>query len=249
MSIIGAILAKVLADRKGLPPEVANRFLVTGYVVGSATSPILSAIVSERLIQQEADKLLTQTTSIPLTPPAVPQQPLPSTVVLLAENYVGKPYEDTKTSLESQGIKVERLDSDSESEYDRGTIIGQYQPTGQRESPFIELKQETLLIPGATVVFAVKLNERQLKVPLFEGLNIQEARKKIEEINREKQNFQFKEIDEVRAKGWLDPKIVAQMTNKGPIVFDQEPESDTNVTIGSTVTLFILKPPSNGVST
>jgi hypothetical protein len=68
MSIISAILAKVLADRKGLPPEVANRFLVTGYVVGSATSPILSAIVSERLTQQEADKLVTSAAQTPSTP-------------------------------------------------------------------------------------------------------------------------------------------------------------------------------------
>jgi PASTA domain len=249
MSIIGAILAKVLADRKGLPPDVANRFLVTGYVVGSATSPILSAIVSERLTQQEADKLLTPTTSTPSTPPTVPGQPLPSTVVLLAENYVGKPYEDTKKSLESQGIKVAQLVSKSDSKYDRGTIIAQFQPTGQQQSPFIMLEEGTLLIPGATVVFAVKSNESQIEVPLFEGLKIKDVETKAEEINKEKENFKFNCINEERAKKWLDIKIVEQITKDGAIVFDQEPEAGTKVTIGSTITLFILEPPSSGVST
>lgn len=54
MSIIGALLGKVMADRYALPPDAANRYMVTGYVLGATTSPLLGAVVVDQLARRDA---------------------------------------------------------------------------------------------------------------------------------------------------------------------------------------------------
>lgn len=235
MSIFGAVLAKVLADRKGLPPDISNRFLVTGYVVGSVASPLASAFVSERLAQQEADKLATATPTSPPTtpPPGQPPgtgQPPPATAVI-AKDYRGKLYSEVEKELKDQKIDVLSLSiSDSNSNYGKGMIIDQFKP--DREP----LEEGTLLIPGDTVVFAVKSDEKLIDVPLVEGLTPEEAKKAIET-----KGFLFIQREEVRAQRWLDGGIWEQMTARsGPIVFDQEPEAGIKAALGSTVTVYVL---------
>lgn len=242
MSIFGAVLAKVLADRKGLPPDVSNRFLVTGYAIGSVTSPIISAVVSERLAQQEADKLATAPTPISPTPSPGTEQPPAPTTAIRAENYRGRTYSEVEKELTDQNIKVIPLNVRTpKSDYGKGKIVDQYK---LNRDP---LEEGTLLIPGDTVVFAVKSDEKQVEVPPVEGKTPEEAKKEIEA-----KGFIFAQEEEVRAQKWLGDGIWAQMTEKsGAIVFDQEPEAGSKEPVGSTVTVFVLpkkeRPPAPGL--
>jgi hypothetical protein len=115
MSLITALLAKAMADRRGLPQEVSNRYLVTGYVLGAATSPVLTAVVTDQLAQRDAARLVTTPPGEPVVPrPAGGGQPLPTGNTVFVDDLTDTPAteEELQAVMPSEiAVKVEFVPS------------------------------------------------------------------------------------------------------------------------------------------
>jgi len=172
MSLITAVLAKAMADQRGLDSQTVGRLMVTGYALGSVATPLTSALVVNQMVQQE-----------PVSRPGTPQTPTPPIPALdppkglIAGDYVGKPFDEISKTLADAGVVVQRIDVKGSTQPKDAVDKVQVRWQADLDEGFQPLKAGDILQAGDTVVLAVSLGQAgaQIAVPDVVGFKFEDA--------------------------------------------------------------------------
>ena len=240
---ISAILAREMARKRGVSGDSLNKIMVTGYALGSATSPLLGAIVTDQLAQREAVVQPAATTSVVSTAPSssgnsqqLPDNPnttsnlpVPGVPGIRVDDFFGQPYQDAQQILSENKIEV-RLQPVVDDKYGRNTVVDQRLLTSEGLKP---LPAGMYVFPGDVVVLFVTVEGQKTEIPNVEGLLRAEARKELES-----KGFVYAEKEHDRAN--FTTEDLTKLKDK---VLDQEPEARKRAVAGSTVTVQYALPP------
>lgn len=229
MSLYGAVLAKVFADRRGLPVEASNRLMVTGYALGSVASPVVAAVVADQLAQREAP------------PPAAAQpQPQPQPPGgILSEDYRGQQFEQVSKRLTDAGILVRRIDIADPTVPKEAIAQASIPVSAAFGQPFnMPLPAGVLILTGQEVLLAVNTAEQAVMLDNVEGLPVNEARRLLEA-----NGFTVEVQMPQHPERWSEEqrRVLADK------VLDQDPEGGQRIATGTTVTLSRFRAADDGI--